>query len=209
MGFDPERVRADFPILATQVHGKPLVFLDSAASAQKPECVIQAVSDMYRASYANVERGVYELSVRATAVVEGVREKIARFIGAADENDCEQQEAHEPELGEQRKRKTVRRLVGLDRGGVKRAHPDTGQGPILDHLERLLPDREAAVPIPVGELDRRALQAIDRLARDQADPVDRDRYRGAHDEDPGAAPKAAEAERHVDETQHGSRHAGA
>ncbi len=87
MGFDPERVRRDFPILSTKVHGKPLVFLDSAASAQKPECVIQAVSDMYRASYANVERGVYELSVRATAVVEGAREKVARFIGASDAHE--------------------------------------------------------------------------------------------------------------------------
>ncbi len=87
MSFDPERVRKDFPILSTKVHGKPLVFLDSAASAQKPECVIQAVSDMYRASYANVERGVYDLSVRATAVVEGAREKVARFIGAPEAHE--------------------------------------------------------------------------------------------------------------------------
>ena len=81
MGFDPERVRADFPILATQVHGKPLVFLDSAASAQKPDCVIEAVSDMYRASYANVERGVYELSLRATQAVEDAT--LAQLDGVA------------------------------------------------------------------------------------------------------------------------------
>jgi cysteine desulfurase/selenocysteine lyase len=87
MSFDPERARRDFPILSTEVHGKPLVFLDSAASAQKPECVIEAVSDMYRASYANVERGVYELSLRATQAVEGARAKAAAFIGAPDPHE--------------------------------------------------------------------------------------------------------------------------
>jgi cysteine desulfurase/selenocysteine lyase len=87
MSFDPERARRDFPILSTEVHGKPLVFLDSAASAQKPECVIEAVSDMYRASYANVERGVYELSLRATQAVEGARAKAAAFIGARDPHE--------------------------------------------------------------------------------------------------------------------------
>ena len=85
--LDVERVRKDFPILSTKVHGKPLVFLDSAASAQKPECVIQAVSDMYRLHYANVERGVYELSRRATEIVEETRRKVASFIGAGDPHE--------------------------------------------------------------------------------------------------------------------------
>jgi cysteine desulfurase/selenocysteine lyase len=87
MSFDPRRARADFPILATRVHGKPLVFLDSAASAQKPECVIEAVSDTYRTRYANVERGVYELSLRATEAVEAARRKAAAFIGARDPHE--------------------------------------------------------------------------------------------------------------------------
>lgn len=87
MTFDPERARADFPILSTSVHGKPLVFLDSAASAQKPNCVIEAVSDVYRSCYANVERGVYELSVRATEAVEAAREKTARLIGAPESRE--------------------------------------------------------------------------------------------------------------------------
>ncbi len=87
MSFDPERARADFPILRTTVHGKPLVFLDSAASAQKPECVIEAVSDAYRTRYANVERGVYELSVRATEMVERAREKAATFLGVGDPHE--------------------------------------------------------------------------------------------------------------------------
>jgi cysteine desulfurase/selenocysteine lyase len=82
VSFDPERARKDFPILAQTVHGRPLVFLDSAASAQKPQPVIDAVSNMYARDYANVHRGVYELSLRATEAVEGARRKAADFIGA-------------------------------------------------------------------------------------------------------------------------------
>ena len=59
--FDPERVRMDFPILQQKVHGKPLVFLDSAASAQKPQAVLDAMSHFYASDYANIHRGVYEL----------------------------------------------------------------------------------------------------------------------------------------------------
>jgi cysteine desulfurase/selenocysteine lyase len=84
MSFDPERARRDFPILFRKVHGKPLVFLDSAASAQKPRCVIDAVSHVYETCYANVERGVYDLSLRATEAFENAREKVARFIGAPE-----------------------------------------------------------------------------------------------------------------------------
>jgi cysteine desulfurase/selenocysteine lyase len=83
MSFDPERIRKDFPILSQTVHGKPLVFLDSAASAQKPQPVIDAISRFYATDYANIHRGVYELSVRATEAVERAREKVAGFIGAA------------------------------------------------------------------------------------------------------------------------------
>jgi cysteine desulfurase/selenocysteine lyase len=82
--LDPKRVRADFPILGTQVHGKPLVFLDSAASAQKPRSVLDAMQRFYETSYANVHRGVYQLSERATQAFEGVRSQAARFIGAAE-----------------------------------------------------------------------------------------------------------------------------
>jgi cysteine desulfurase/selenocysteine lyase len=81
VSFDAESARKDFPILHQMVHGKPLIFLDSAASAQKPQAVIDAVSRMYSHDYANVHRGVYELSVRATEAVEGARDKVAAFIG--------------------------------------------------------------------------------------------------------------------------------
>jgi len=82
MRLDIEKVRKDFPILQGESHGKPLVFLDSAASAQKPQSVIDAISKLYAQRYANVHRGVYELSVQATEAVEAARSKIAAFIGA-------------------------------------------------------------------------------------------------------------------------------
>lgn len=80
--FDVARVRADFPILSQTVHGKPLVFLDSAASAQKPRAVIDAVRHCYEAEYANIHRGVYALSETATRNYEGTREKVRAFINA-------------------------------------------------------------------------------------------------------------------------------
>jgi len=84
VAFDVERVRADFPILAKPMRGKPLVFLDSAASAQKPQVVLDAMDKLYSEDYANVHRAVYELSERATAAYEGARGKIARHINAKD-----------------------------------------------------------------------------------------------------------------------------
>jgi cysteine desulfurase/selenocysteine lyase len=81
--LDAEKLRADFPILGTLARGKPLVFLDSAASAQKPRAVLDAMQRFYETSYANVHRGVYELSERATQAFEDVRTRVARFIGAA------------------------------------------------------------------------------------------------------------------------------
>ncbi|MGE4605130.1 MAG: aminotransferase class V-fold PLP-dependent enzyme, partial [Myxococcota bacterium] len=85
--FDPERSRLDFPILQRSGSDKPLVFLDSAASAQKPYQVIDAISACYREEYANIHRGVYELSARATAMFERVRETAQRFLGAADSRE--------------------------------------------------------------------------------------------------------------------------
>ncbi len=83
-GFDVERIRADFPILSQKVYGKPLVFLDSGASAQKPQMVIDAMSQAYATQYANVHRGIYQLSQQATDAFELAREKVARFINAGD-----------------------------------------------------------------------------------------------------------------------------
>ena len=80
--YDVERVRADFPILATRVNGHPLVYLDSAASAQRPWPVIRAVEAYETHTHANVHRGVHALSQAATAAFEGARERVRRFINA-------------------------------------------------------------------------------------------------------------------------------
>ena len=85
--LDVAKVRADFPILGREVHGRPLVYLDSAASSQKPRAVIDAISDYFSSHHANVHRGAHELSVEATDAYEGAREKIAAFIGAASPDE--------------------------------------------------------------------------------------------------------------------------
>ena len=80
--FDAHRLRRDFPILARKVHGKPLVYLDNAATSQKPRQVIQALDHYYSNVNANVHRGVHFLSESATEAYEGAREKIRRFVNA-------------------------------------------------------------------------------------------------------------------------------
>ncbi len=85
--YDVESVRADFPVLSTTVRGKRLAFLDTAASAQRPETVIEAVSRYERTSHANVHRGVYQLSQKATDAFEGARARVQRFLNAASERE--------------------------------------------------------------------------------------------------------------------------
>jgi cysteine desulfurase / selenocysteine lyase len=80
--LDVDRIRADFPILSRTAHGKPLVYLDNAATSQKPRAVIDAMSSVYEEHNANIHRGVYEFSERTTALFEGAREKVAKFINA-------------------------------------------------------------------------------------------------------------------------------
>lgn len=82
MSFDVERIREDFPILGSRVYGRPLVYLDNAATAQKPQCVIDAVSRAYTECNSNVHRGVHTLSERMTEFYEQARERIRNFIGA-------------------------------------------------------------------------------------------------------------------------------
>ncbi|MCO8144295.1 cysteine desulfurase [Rhodovulum tesquicola] len=85
--YDVEKIRADFPILSRTVNGKPLVYLDNGASAQKPRAVIEAVTLAYAQEYANVHRGLHTLSNIATEKYEAVRGIVARFLGAADEDE--------------------------------------------------------------------------------------------------------------------------
>src|SRR5215831_16650152 len=80
--LDLERIRADFPILQRQVNGRPLIYLDNAATTQKPRQVIDALVDFYTTTNANVHRGVHTLSVESTDLYEAARERVARFVGA-------------------------------------------------------------------------------------------------------------------------------
>lgn len=85
--YDIETVRADFPILARAVHGRPLVYLDNGASAQKPRAVIDAVTRGYAEEYANVHRGLHFLSNLATEKYEAARGIVRRFLKAAHEDE--------------------------------------------------------------------------------------------------------------------------
>ncbi|MCJ8509658.1 cysteine desulfurase [Rhizobium lemnae] len=82
MTYDVEAIRRDFPILSTSVHGKPLVYLDNGASAQKPQSVIDAISHAYSSEYANVHRGLHYLSNAATEAYEAARQKVCNFLNA-------------------------------------------------------------------------------------------------------------------------------
>ena len=81
--YDVNRIRADFPILATKVYGRPLVYLDNAASAQKPQAVLDRLNEAYTTQYANVHRGLHYLANEATEAYELAREKVARFLNAS------------------------------------------------------------------------------------------------------------------------------
>jgi len=85
--LDIAAIRKDFPILEREVRGKPLIYLDTAASAQKPRIVLEAIQNFYQNSYANIHRGVYQLSAEATALYERGRDDVQRFIGANDRRE--------------------------------------------------------------------------------------------------------------------------
>jgi cysteine desulfurase/selenocysteine lyase len=86
-GFDVEKVREDFPVLKQKVHGKPLVYLDNAATSQKPLAVIEAIRRFYEVDCANIHRGVHELSQRSTAAYEQTRAKVKQFLNARTKNE--------------------------------------------------------------------------------------------------------------------------
>ena len=81
--FDVQKIREDFPILSREVNGKPLVYLDSGATAQKPRVVIDKIDELHRSCNANIHRGLHRLSEETTEAYEEAREEVCRFIGAA------------------------------------------------------------------------------------------------------------------------------
>lgn len=85
--YDAERSRQDFPLLSQTVHGKPLVYLDNAATSQKPQAVLETLEHYYRATNANIHRGVHLLSMQATQAYEAARVKVQRFLNAAEERE--------------------------------------------------------------------------------------------------------------------------
>ena len=85
--FDVQKIRRDFPILHQKVHGKPLVYLDNAATTQKPLAVIEAIGNYYRHDNSNIHRGVHTLSERATEAYEKVRVAAQKFLNAADSKE--------------------------------------------------------------------------------------------------------------------------
>src|SRR4051794_41180093 len=86
-GFDVDKVREDFPVLKQNIHGKPLVYLDSAATAQKPFAVIDAIRRFHEVDCANIHRGVHELSQRSTAAYEETRIKARRFLNSRSKDE--------------------------------------------------------------------------------------------------------------------------
>jgi cysteine desulfurase/selenocysteine lyase len=158
--FDAERVRREFPILAQRVHGRPLVFLDSAASAQKPRCVLEAMQRLYERDYANVHRGVYALSERATAAFEAVREKVRAFLGA-------------PEAREVVFVRGTTEAINLVAWSFGRARVGEGDEVLVTHLEHhsnivpwqmLCEERRAQLRVvPVDDRGDLRLDAMDRL----------------------------------------------
>src|SRR5262245_64090595 len=85
--LDVETLREDFPVLKQTIHGKPLVYLDSAATAQKPNAVIDAIRKFHEVDCANIHRGVHELSQRSTAAYEETRAKTKKFLNSRSKNE--------------------------------------------------------------------------------------------------------------------------
>lgn len=160
-GLDVASLRAEFPALHQSVHGKPLVYLDNAATTHKPRAVIDATARFYEADNANVHRGLHALSARATQAYEGAREKVRGFVNAADASECIFTSGVTDSLN----------LLAYTLGaGLKR-----GDRIVLSHMEhhsnivpwQIVAERVGAqvVPLPVtdrGELDlTRADEVID------------------------------------------------
>ncbi len=154
-GFDVERIREDFPILRRQVHGKPLVYFDNGASAQKPRAVIDAMTEVLENEYTNVHRGAHYLSQMLTDRYEGVRENIARFLNApSDEQIVITRNTTE--------------AINLVAHSYGRTHLGKGDGVLITDMEhhanivpwQLLRD-EKGIELKVSPIDDRGVLDID------------------------------------------------
>lgn len=158
--FDVERVRADFPILQQQINGHPLVYLDNAATTQKPEAVISAISDYYRHDNANVHRAAHSLSERATLAFEDARQAVAQFLNSPSEREVIWVRGVTEAIN----------LVAQSWGGSELRPGDRVLASTLEHHSDIVPwqlicARQGAelVEIPVldsGEIDQEAYRAL-------------------------------------------------
>jgi cysteine desulfurase/selenocysteine lyase len=158
--FDPAQVRADFPILQQLIRGEPLVYLDNAATTQKPEAVIEAISHYYRFDNANVHRGAHTLSDRATRHFEAARDKVAAFLGGVSTREVIWTRGTTEAIN----------LVAQSWGGQALGEGDRILVSWLEHHSDIVPWQMAAarrgaevVPIPVredGEIDLDALRDL-------------------------------------------------
>ena len=158
--LDLAAIRAQFPILHTLAHGRPLTYLDNAATAQKPERVIQTLAEYYRHQHANVHRGAYGLSQAATRLFEAARERVASFIGAAEAAECIFTRGTTESIN----------LVASSWGRASLRAGDEIVLSELEHHSNIVPWQLVAaatgaevVPIPVsdsGEIDLDALDAL-------------------------------------------------
>ncbi|MEO0435656.1 MAG: cysteine desulfurase [Pseudomonadota bacterium] len=158
--FDAEAVRADFPILAQMVHGQPLVYLDNAATTQKPNAVIDAIADYYRYDNSNVHRGAHALADRATRKFESARESVAQFLNSPSSRQV---------LWTRGTTEAIN-LVAHSWGGENLATGDRILVSWLEHHSDIVPWQLAAaragaevLPIPVTENAEIDLDALDAL----------------------------------------------
>ncbi len=132
--YDVAKIRADFPILARRLYGKPLVYLDNAATSQKPLAVLEAMDRVYRETNANTHRGVYLLAEETTALLEGAREKVARFVDAGDPAECVFV----------RNATEAMNLVAYSWGGANVKAGDLVVGTVLEHHSNFVPWQQLA-----------------------------------------------------------------
>ena len=148
--FDVERIRADFPILYREVYGKPLVYLDNGASAQKPRAVLDAMDHAYRCEYANVHRGLHYLSNAATQRFEDARETVRRFLNAPSAD----------EIIFTRNATGAINLVASSFGGL-----DIGEGDEIVAVDHGAPLQHRALALPPRAQGRGAQVGADRRRR--------------------------------------------
>ena len=168
--YDVARVREDFPALAMKVYGKPLVYLDNAASAQKPNAVLDRMTEAYKSEYANVHRGLHYLANAATEAYEGGRAKVAKFLNAG----------RTEEIVFTRNATEAINLVASSWG-----EPNIKAGDEIVHLDHGAPLQHRALAFPAGTpwrrdqmgAGRRRRQFPDRRIREAADAAHQDSSR--------------------------------